>query len=192
VVLLAVILLFGAIRPYKGLEHLVAAFQQIADKHPDYRLLIAGESKKGAELYLRGIQQMIDDDFSRERIIRKIEFIPDSKTELYFKAADVSVLPYNLVFQSGVLFLSYSFGLPVIATDVGSLREDIIEGRTGNVCRPRDPVDLASTIENYFESDLYKTLDGRREEIRNHANARNSWSAVAKMTRTVYEQLLPE
>jgi glycosyltransferase involved in cell wall biosynthesis len=51
--------------------------------------------------------------------------------EVYLKAADVMVLPYNEIFQSGVLFLGYSFGLPVIATDVGSFREEIVEGERG-------------------------------------------------------------
>ena len=62
-------------------------------------------------------------------------------------------------FQSGVLFLGYNFGLPVIASDVGSLREDIVEGKTGFVCKPRDPIDLAKEIERYFSSELYRRLD---------------------------------
>ena len=64
-----------------------------------------------------------------DRVIAKIEYVPDEETELYFKAADVLILPYTHVFQSGVLFLGYSFGLPAIAADVGSLKEEIIEGR---------------------------------------------------------------
>ena len=58
----------------------------------------------------------------------RIESVPDAETELYFKAADVLALPYTHVFQSGVLFLGYNFGLPVIASDVASLREDVVEG----------------------------------------------------------------
>ena len=71
------------------------------------------------------------------------EFIPDEDVEIYLKAADVCVLPYTEVFQSGVLFLAYRFGLPVVATDVGSLRDDVIEGRTGFISRRQDPADLA-------------------------------------------------
>jgi glycosyltransferase involved in cell wall biosynthesis len=184
------ILFFGAIRPYKGLEHLVAAFQQIAPMHEGYRLIIAGEPPKESEQYLRDIQVTIERDPSWGRVIQRIEFVPDSETELYFKAADVSVLPYTLVFQSGVLCLSYSFGLPVIATDVGSFGEDIIEGRTGVVCRPCDPADLARAIETYFESDLFKTLNSRRQEIRDYAKARYSWDVVCEKTRNVYAELL--
>ena len=56
----------------------------------------------------------------RDRVIERIEYVPDEETELYFKAADVLVLPYTRVFQSGVIFLGYSFGLPAIAADVGN------------------------------------------------------------------------
>jgi glycosyltransferase involved in cell wall biosynthesis len=184
------ILFFGAIRPYKGLEHLVAAFQQIAPKKESYRLIIAGEEKKGSQQYLRGIQNTIEGDPCRNQIIQKIEFVPDAETEIYFKAADVLVLPYSEVFQSGVLFLAYSFGLPVIAGDVGSFRDDIIPGKTGYLSHSCRPVDLANAIETYFESDLYKTLADRRPEIRDYAMARNSWSVVADKTLGLYLELL--
>ena len=68
-------------------------------------------------------------------MILKIEYVPDAETEVYFKAADVLALPYTHIFQSGVLSLGYGFGLPVIAADVGSLKEEIIEGKTG-LCVP--------------------------------------------------------
>jgi D-inositol-3-phosphate glycosyltransferase len=184
------ILFFGAIWPYKGLEHLMAAFQRVAPKHPEYRLIIAGESKKGSEQYLRNIQNRIESDPCRNQIIQKIEFVPDAEIEIYFKAADVLVLPYSEIFQSGVLFLAYSFGLPVIAGDVGSFRDDIIPGKTGYLSHSCSPIDLANAIEIYFESDLYKTLTGRRPEIRDYAMARNSWSVVADMTRGLYLELL--
>jgi glycosyltransferase involved in cell wall biosynthesis len=100
------------------------------------------------------------------------------------------VLPYTLIFQSGVLFLSYSFGLPVIASDVGSFRDDILEGKTGLVCRPCDATDLAMKIEEYFESDLFKTLGQRRQEIQDYANRRNSWKVVGQKTSKIYLQLL--
>jgi glycosyltransferase involved in cell wall biosynthesis len=184
------ILFFGWIWPYKGLEFLVAAFQRIAAEHPDYRLIIAGKLKGGNERYLDDIRAAIARDASRERVIQRIEYIPDAETEVYFKAADVCVLPYKQIFQSGVLFLGYSFGLPVIAADVGSLREDIVEGRTGSLCVPCDPGDLARALRSYFDSDLYKQLDCRRQDIRDYATERHSWDTVSDMTCAVYEQLL--
>jgi len=183
------ILFFGAIKQYKGLEYLVAAFQQIAAGE-DYRLIIAGERKKGCEEYWRSIQQTIERDPSRNKVLQKIEFIPDAETEIYFKAADVALLPYIEIFQSGILFLAYSFGLPVIATDVGSFKDEIVEGRTGFVCRPRDSDDLARTIQKYFDSELYKELEHRCPEIRDFALSRHSWDVVADLTRSVYSNVL--
>ena len=119
----------------------------------------------------------------------RAEFIPDSEIEVYFKAADVAVLPYTEIFQSGILFMAYAFGLPVIASDVGSFAEDIVEGRTGFVCRPRDSDDLARKAKLYFESQLYKELEHRRPEIRDNAFSRHSWSDVADLTRQIYLQL---
>jgi glycosyltransferase involved in cell wall biosynthesis len=184
------ILFFGNIGPYKGVDSLVTAFQKVAATNPEYRLIIAGKPRGGCEQYLKEIQDTIGRDGSRARVLQKIGYVPDEDTELYFKAADVLVLPYTEVSQSGVLFLGYSFGLPVIATDVGALRDEIVEGRTGFLCRPCDPYDLANTIEAYFQSDVFKFLGDRRHEIREYARQRHSWEVVGETTRKVYEELL--
>lgn len=183
-------LFFGNIAPYKGLEYLIVAFTELAPRCSDYRLIIAGKPK-GCEDYWRQIQQVMARSDIRDRIIERIEYILDEETELYFKAADVLILPYTHIFQSGVLFLGYSFGLPVIASDVGSLREEIIEGKTGFVFKPRDPSDLVRTIERYFESQLFRELESRRREIKQYANERYSWDKVSAITATVYSNLLP-
>jgi glycosyltransferase involved in cell wall biosynthesis len=185
-----VLLFFGQIAPYKGLEHLVSAFSELAKRDPDYRLLIAGKVKKGYSAYWNDIQSRIDASEIRRRALTRIEHIPDTEVEWYFKAADVVVIPYVEIFQSGVPFLSYSFGLPVIATDVGSLRGDIVEGETGFLCQPNDPADLARTIETYFSSDLYQDLEARRRRIQAFANERYSWSRVGEILDGVYRQVL--
>jgi glycosyltransferase involved in cell wall biosynthesis len=86
--------------------------------------------------------------------------------------------------------LSYSFGLPVIASDVGALREDIIEGQTGFVSRPDDHTALAGAIEKYFSTDLYLQLSSRRQEIRDYACRRYGWDVVSEVTKNIYESLL--
>jgi glycosyltransferase involved in cell wall biosynthesis len=185
-----VILFFGRLRPYKGLEYLVAAFQHTLLRHKYYRLIIAGERKKGSEEYAERIQAMISDDVRGGRIISHIKFIPDEEAEVYFKAADLLVLPYKEIFQSGVLFLAYSFGVPVVVTDVGSFSEAVVEGKTGFVCRPCDASDLAHAVDRYFKSDLYENLDVHRREIRDYAHAKHSWDAVGELTRNVYTNLI--
>ncbi len=187
-----ILLFFGRIRAYKGLDYLIKAFEQIVCQDADYCLVIAGETKKDSLQYWREIQDEIVRAGTSSQIIQHIRFIEDAETEIYFKAADVLVLPYTSVFQSGVLFLAYSFGLPVIATEVGSLGDDIIEGETGYTCTARDEGDLARAIKEYFTSDLYKTLGQRRELIKEFARTRNSWDAVSNTTRDVYCDLLQD
>jgi glycosyltransferase involved in cell wall biosynthesis len=182
------ILFFGRIKPYKGLEYLIAAFHKILAQHKDYRMVIVGRPFD-CESYWAGISQSICEDVEKGRVVLRKDFIPDEETEVYFKAADVLVLPYLDIFQSGVLFLGHSFGLPVLAADVGSLKDDIVEGETGFVFRPEDPVDLARAIEEYFGSDLYRELNSRRLPIRDYARTRHSWDVVSEMTMNVYAGL---
>jgi D-inositol-3-phosphate glycosyltransferase len=185
-----VILFFGRIRPSKGLEYLITAFRQIGARYDRYRLIIAGQPDN-SENYWNTIRDSIREDVQTGRILLRTEFIPDDQTEVYFKAADVLVLPYRHIYQSGVLFLGHSFGLPVLAADVGSLKDEIVEGNTGFVFRSEDPVALATTIERYFASDLFVNLGSQRQEIIDFATERHSWDVVGKMTMRVYAALFP-
>jgi D-inositol-3-phosphate glycosyltransferase len=184
-----VILCFGQIAPYKGLEYLVRAFSDLAKKDDRYRLVIAGKPKWN-ETYWRQIRQLIDDTGIGHLTIQKIGHVPDEETEIYFKAADVLVLPYVEIFQSGVISLAYSFGLPVLASDVGSLKDSIIDGRTGYVFRSKDCADLAKKIEHYFQSEIFLKLETARSEIKAHATKQYSWQNVAAITTDVYSTLL--
>jgi D-inositol-3-phosphate glycosyltransferase len=184
------ILFFGRITPYKGLEYLIAAFQQARIRRDDLRLIIAGRPENDCQDYWRAIQEVVSDDVRLGRIVLRADHIPDDETEIYFKAADVLVLPYKQIYQSGVMFLGFSFGLPVIASDVGALKDEIVEGKTGFVFKTEDSSALATTIERYFESELFSNLDARRQEIREFAVAGHSWDVVGRDTMGVYGGLL--
>lgn len=182
------ILFFGNIAPYKGLEYLVEAFCKLTGRDASYRLIIAGKPKWSENYWLR-VKAVIDGAGIGDRIVARIEYIPDEQTELYLKAADVLVLPYTHVFQSGVLFLGYNFGLPAVVTDVGSLKEEIIEGETGFVCTPKNASSLADAISRYFESDLFRELEDQRPRIKRYAQERYSWEKVAAITKAVYSEV---
>lgn len=184
-----VMLFFGHIAPYKGLEYLIKALSLVQARGGDYRLIIAGKPKNHPQ-YWSEIRESIDQLREPGRIIEQIKHIPDEETEVYFKAADVLVLPYRHIYQSGVLFLGYSFGLPVIASDVGAINEDVIEGVTGFMCKPEDPADLARVIQMYFTSSLYENLDSRRQEVMDIAFNRHSWDTVGRLTQSAYNKLL--
>jgi glycosyltransferase involved in cell wall biosynthesis len=183
------LLFFGNIAPYKGLEYLISAFTELLKNDRRYRLIIVGKPK-GTEYYWSQIREAIASARIDDQTIQRIEYVPDEETELYFKAADVLIIPYTRIFQSGVLFLGYAFGLPAIAADVGSLRDDIIEGKTGFLFRPEDAADLARKIRTYFASDLYGNLETCRGEIREVANQRNSWTKVTEILDGVYRRVL--
>jgi len=184
-----VLLFFGYIAPYKGLEYLIAAFHQVLARDKRHRLIIAGQPKN-CRRYWGPIEEALSPDIKAGRVLLRTDFIPYDETEVYFKSADVFVLPYRHIYQSGVLFLGHGFGVPVLAADVGSLRDDIVEGRNGFIFRPEDPDDLAKAIERYFGSELYASLDLRRKEVRASAEVRHSWDLVAQITMTVYASLL--
>jgi len=183
------LLFFGNIAPYKGLEYLVAAFTELSKECFNYRLIIAG-SVKNCQNYWRAVEQSIILSGVGERVIQKIEYVPDEDTEIYFKAADVLLLPYTYIFQSGVLFLGYSFGLPVIASNTGSMQEDVIQGKTGFIHEAKNADALAEAIRVYFRSDIYRNLDRTRREICKYANERYSWAMVGEILDRVYRRIL--
>ncbi len=189
------LLFFGNIRPYKGLENLTRAFALLAPRDPRLRLLIAGAPHFGDEQYLQEIQSEIQRSRFAERILARFEFIPDAETEIYLKAADLMVLPYNDISWSGVLILGYTFGLPAVATDVGALREEILEGETGFVCPPRDPSALAAAVERAFEQQPGESAPGPglwdRNQIQSWAEQRYGWPGVALAVQRQYELLAP-
>jgi glycosyltransferase involved in cell wall biosynthesis len=182
------LLFFGNIASYKGLEYAVAALDRLNRTDRGYRLVIAGQIK-GCQPYWEEVDRLIDRLGLRDQIVARIEYIPDEHVEMFFKAADVLVLPYKFIYQSGVLFLSYSFGLPVIATDIGSLSEDVVEGKTGMICRPCDPDDLATKLDRYFDSDLFRNLELSRQSIADYGNRTYSWDTVGEIACALYSNL---
>ena len=146
----------GTLRLIKDWNIWSLPLAELLKKDRNYRLIIVGKPKGPESYWNTDSTQLLHSSGIGDRVIQKIEYVPDEETELYFKAADVLILPYTHVFQSGVLFLGYSFGLPAIAADVGSLKEEIIEGETGFVFKPRDssiwPVRLTITSRaTYFK-----------------------------------------
>ena len=183
-----ILLFFGNIAAYKGVEHAVQAMSRLVRTHPDAQLVIAGRPKSDDD-YWPAVVRMIQQLGLERHVVLAISFIPDSEVETFFKAADVLVLPYTHVFQSGVLFLGYQFGLPAIATNVGGLKDDVLDGVTGFTCRPADADHLADAFERFFRSPLYADLESRRSEIRDLMSKRNSWSHVSEETCRVYRSL---
>jgi D-inositol-3-phosphate glycosyltransferase len=186
-----VLLFFGNIAPYKGIEDVIRALAKFVGGDERVTLVLAGRVKDGScEPYWRELEALIEELRLTAHVRKEIRYIPDEDVGLLFRASDVSVLPYRRVYQSGVLALSYAQGVPVIVADVGSLKDDVIEGETGLVFRPADVLDLAAKIRMYFASALFRDLETRSEKIREYGAERFSWSRNAELTCAVYERVL--
>ena len=137
------LLFFGLIREYKGLDILIDAFSKLDSS---YQLIIAGEPYGS----FSGYQEQIDRSSAKERIILYTQYIPDDKVPLFFSASDVVVLPYKTATQSGISAISYHFGIPMITTNVGGLKEAIEKPGTGIVVDKVEAGAIAKAIEEFF------------------------------------------
>jgi beta-1,4-mannosyltransferase len=133
-----VLLFFGACRPYKNLEALVAAFRRVPDN--DLRLVIAGDFQDAA--YRDCVQALAGHDV---RIGFDSRFIPDDELSTYLEAADVVVVPYRDVLTSGSVMLAFSFGRPVISVARGFLL-DVVTPESGVLFEPNSVEELVEAI----------------------------------------------
>ena len=106
------------IAPYKGLHLLLRSIKILKDTGFSLKLIIAGKIKSEKK-YWDENEKYIKENSLEECIVREMGFVTDNRIELLFNAADVLLIPYINIYQSGVLFVSYCYGLPVIATNVG-------------------------------------------------------------------------
>jgi len=132
------LLFFGRIWEYKGLEYLIRAEPLVSARVPQARILIAGQGED-FDRYRRMMKHP-------ERFLVDNEYISEERAQEYFERASVVVLPYIEASQSGVIPLAYSAGKPVVATDVGGLPEMVEHGRTGLLVPPRDASQLADAV----------------------------------------------
>ena len=186
-------LFFGNVAPYKGLEYVIRAVRIVKSEGlHDLMLIVAGKVKnRQAQPYWDSISRLISEQGLGDSVRTVIGHIPDEDIEVFMKAADVCVLPYVYIYQSGVLILAYRYGLPVVVTDAGSMREDVIEGKTGFVCRSSDAPDLARALSTYFASPLFARREQTRQDVIRYAEARYSWPAIAMTLARVYETVRP-
>lgn len=137
----------GGVRPNKGLEDLIAAFEQV--KSPDAVLLIAGRPWP-PQSYVDQVRRLAQAD---PRIVLRADDISDDDLQLYLNAADVLAFPFKQVLTSGSAILAMSFGRPVIAPRLGCLPELVGED-AGFLYEPGDVSGLASAIEQAARADL--------------------------------------
>jgi len=141
-----ILLFFGFIRQYKGLDLLLRAMANEDVRRQGIRLLVAGEFYEDAQPYHDLVRELKLGD----RVILKTEFIPDSEVRTYLCAGDCVVQPYRNATQSGVTPLAYHFEKPMIVTNVGGLPALVPHERSGLVTEP-DPDAIAASILRFYQ-----------------------------------------
>lgn len=176
-----VFLFFGFIRKYKGLHHVIEAFNKVAGQRDDVSLLVVGELfwntldqrkfSTRVKNTLFGVAKKLflskqDDERNyhpldlistyglEDRVVTKTEFVPDEEVHRYFQSSDAIVLFYSAATPSGVESMSYNFGLPILASRVGHFGETIREGYNGYLAEPEDTDSMAEVMLRFIESPI--------------------------------------
>ena len=183
-----VVLFFGFIRPYKGLHTLIEACRIARGTAGGsrLRLLIVGQSVADS-WKLDGYEAHISEAGLSEATSTVVEYVPLSEVSRYYLASDVCAVPYRSGSQSAVVQLGYAYSIPVIATDVGGLREFIQDGRTGLVVPPDNPEAFAVAISTLLDDRALSSKIGANG--RQYAETELSWETIARMTLEVYGSL---
>jgi len=177
-----IILYFGNIRKYKGVDVLIKAFSQVKKKIPQAKLLIIGKNW----IDWQPFQDIIERNSLKENIFLKLDYIPGFEVQYYFLAADLVVLPYlNFDAQSGVGNIALAFKKALIVTKVGGLPELVNDKNV--IVKPGDPADLARAIIRILKNDNFrKKLEGDSKKM----TKKYSWDKITEKTIKLYKLLI--
>ena len=164
-----IILFFGFIRKYKGLDLLLEAMNDVRIRQSGIRLLVAGEFYDNRTEY----DAIIDKLNLADQLILRTDFIADSEVRYYLSAADFVIQPYKNATQSGVTPLAYHFEKPMLVTNVGGLPDLVPDRKVGVITEP-DPESIASGILRLYELGENFFLPHLREEKKKY-----SWQKLA-------------
>jgi glycosyltransferase involved in cell wall biosynthesis len=174
-----IILFFGFIRKYKGLDLLLQAMADERIKKENIKLLIAGEFYEDEKPFL----ELIKNGQLENNVILKTNFIPDSEVKYYLCSGDCIVQPYRNATQSGVTPLAYHFERPMIVTNVGGLPSLVPHQKSGLVCKP-NPKSIADAILQFYQLGENYFIPHLREEKKKYS-WKNLVSAIMELSTKV-------
>jgi D-inositol-3-phosphate glycosyltransferase len=174
------LLFFGMIKRYKGLECLLRAWPRVTREFPNARLLIAGE----AMLPVRPFHRLIRALKIQDSVVLRVGYVPRPEAQYFFCAADAVVLPYLQISTSSIVPLAYRYARPVIATSAGGLPEIVRDGETGYVVPPGSEALLSEAICRGFRDPESLAEMGARG--RQWFETGRGWDDVALQTIALY------
>jgi len=174
-----IILFFGFIRQYKGLDLLLNAMAVKEIKEAGIKLMIVGEFYEDAKPYYDLIKTLEIED----SVILHTQFVADSEVKKYVCSADFIIQPYKHATQSGVTPLAYHFEIPMLVTNVGALADTVPDGKVGVVVEP-NVISIAKGIENLYASGIDHYLKNIKEEKKKY-----SWEQMANNFLILHQQL---
>ncbi|WP_118951338.1 glycosyltransferase [Taibaiella helva] len=142
-----VLLFFGLVRKYKGLDLLLEAFADLLKRNGRLKLLVVGEFYEDDKPYFDLVQQLN----IGEQVHMENRYVPNEEVDRYFTASDCVVLPYRSATQSGILSMAYGFRKPVVVAPVGGLGALVREGKTGYVAAGTGQADIGQSIQQYLD-----------------------------------------
>ena len=174
-----IILFFGFIRPYKGLDILLRAMATETIKNADIKLMIVGEFYEDAQPYYDLIKALDITD----KVILHTAFVPDIDVKKYVCAADFIIQPYRNATQSGVTPLAYHFEIPMLVTNVGALADTVPNGKCGVVVAPNEEA-IAQGIVILYKTGASYYIPFIKEEKKKY-----SWEQMADQFLILYQRL---
>jgi glycosyltransferase involved in cell wall biosynthesis len=181
-----VILFFGNLTPSKGLPDLIKAFSEVYAKEPYARLMIVGRPSKFIDV--DELTQLIEEYGISKATIIAAHYLPIEEVAPLMDMATVVIYPYLNSTQSGALQVAYTFGKPVIATNVGGLPEAVEDGKSGFLVPPSAPDKLAQTILKLInDPNLAMEMGIYAKHL---SNTKFSWESIAREVLSIYDTAL--
>jgi len=178
------ILYIGVLKPYKGVDILLEAFARLpARLIKETVLQIVGYPKMPVE----PLQELAHDLGIEDRVFWDLRFVDEKEVASYFSQADIVVLPYRRIDQSGVLMTALAFGKPIVASRVGGFAEVLKDGVHGFLVDPGDVEALAQALARLLADDELRARMGKA--VQELASGELSWESIAEKTIAVYERL---
>jgi glycosyltransferase involved in cell wall biosynthesis len=178
-----VILFFGNLTPSKGLPDLLKAFSQVYAQEPSARLIIVGRPTKFIDM--DQITKLADELGIIKATIIDAHYLPMENVAPLMDMATLVIYPYLSSTQSGALQVAYTFGKPVIATNVGGLPEAVDDGKSGFLVPPSSSDDLSRAILKLIrDPNLVKDMGNYSKHL---SDTKFSWDSIAQEIRVIYE-----